>query len=99
MKYYLRIITIGTSSDTVERVKAFLDKFCSAIETKDCSIVEPLKPYYKIEGCGGMFFEFNTVVPFEKIKDTLGIGWDNDTIDSSRGTIYCKDIVFLWLYN
>ena len=32
-------------------------------------------------------------------KNALGIGWDNDTIDSSRGTIYCKDIVFLWLYN
>lgn len=99
MKYYLRIITSDISNDTVEHVKVFLDKFCATIEAKCYSIIEYLKPYYKIEGYGIMTFEFNTIMSLERIKNTLGIGWDNDIIDSSRGTIYCKDIAFLWLHN
>ena len=99
MSCYLRIMTNTTSGNIVERMKAYLEEFCTIINAIDYSIVEPLKPYYKVNGYGVMLVELNTITPLEEIKKALGTGWDNDTIDSQRGTIYCYDITFLWLYN
>lgn len=44
-----------------------------------------------------MVFEFNTTTPLEEMKNALGTMWDNDTIDSRRGAIYCENVVFMWL--
>lgn len=99
MNYYLRIITNTISGNIAERMSVFLKEFCTIINATDYSIVEPLKPYYKNNGYGVMLIELNTITPLEEIKKVLGTGWDNDTIDSRRGTIYCDDITFLWLSN
>lgn len=99
MNFYLRIITNTISGNIVERMSVFLEEFCTTINATDYSIVEPLKPYYKINGYGVMLIELNTITSLEEIKKALGTGWDNDTIDSRRGTIYCDDITFLWLSN
>lgn len=96
MNYYLRIITNTISGNIAERMSVFLEEFCTTINATDYSIVEPLKPYYKTNGYGVRLIELNTITPLEE-KKALGTGWDNDTIDSRRGTIYCDDITFLWL--
>jgi hypothetical protein len=99
MSYYLRIITNNISGNIAERMSVFLEEFCTIINATDYSIVHPIKPYYKVNGYGEMLIGFNTITPLEEIKKALGTGWDYDTIDSRRGTIYCDDITFLWLYD
>ena len=99
MKFFLRIITNSISGNIADRMKTFLDEFSNNIDAISYSIIKPLKPYWKVNGYGEMLVEFNTVIPLEKIKNTLGSGWDDDTIDARRGTIYCADIAFIWIYN
>lgn len=68
MSYYLRIITNTISENIAERMSVFLKEFCTIINATDYSIVEPLKPYYKINGYGVMLIKLNTITPLEEIK-------------------------------
>ena len=97
MKFFLRIITNTISGNIADRMKMFLDEFTNNIDAVNYSIIKSLKPYWKVYGYGEMLVELNTVVPLEKLKNTLGSGWDDDTIDERRGTIYCDDIAFIWI--
>ena len=99
MKFFLRIITKTISGNIADRMKMFLDEFSNNIDTINYSIIKSLKPYWKVDGYGEMLVEINTVVSLEKLKNILGSGWDDDTIDEQRGTIYCDDIAFIWISN
>ena len=97
MKFFLRIITNTISGNIADRMTMFLDEFSNNIDAVNYSIIKSLKPYWKVNGYGEMLVELNTVVPLEKLKNILGSGWDDDTIDERRGTIYCDDIAFIWI--
>ena len=99
MKFFLRIITNTISGNIADRMKMFLDEFSNSIDAVNYSIIKSLKPYWKVDGYGEMLVELNTVVPLEKLKNLLGSGWNDDTIDARRGTIYCDDIAFIWISN
>ncbi|MBD5293867.1 MAG: hypothetical protein HDS20_03500 [Bacteroides sp.] len=72
MKLFLRIITNTISGNVVDRMKMFLDEFSSNIDAVNYSIIESLKPYWKVDGYGEMLVELNTVVPLEKLKKYIG---------------------------
>lgn len=99
MRFFMRIITNTISGNIEERMGTFLQEFFNNINAVNYSIIKHLKPYWKIDGYGEMLVELNTLIPLEKLKYILGSGWDGDTIDARRGTIYCDDIAFIWLYN
>ena len=99
MRFFLRIITNTISGNIADRMKTFLDEFCNNINAVNYSIIKSLKPYWKTDGYGEMLIELTTVIPLEKLKNILGTGWDDDTIDARRGTIYCDDIAFIWISN
>lgn len=87
---FLRILTTTTDSDRVAQLR---EKLCRKFRGAELTI-QPLEPYWKIEGWGELSATLETARPLHDLQKQLSDRWEGDT--ASDG-FRLPDVGFLWI--